>query len=66
MNDKYFANNTNVGDKEEKMNVLFHDDQRDPWYECPVCHKPINRICQKYCGNCGQRLGWDMEKMGNW
>lgn len=50
--------------KEQKIPVNFHDDQRDSWYECPVCHTACHKQCQKYCSNCGQRLGWDMEEMG--
>lgn len=49
--------------KETKKPVNFHDDQRDTYYECPVCHETV-KMCQKYCGNCGQRLGWDLEEMG--
>ncbi len=49
--------------KETKKPVNYHDDQRDMYYECPVCHE-IVKMCQKYCGNCGQRLGWDLEEMG--
>ena len=53
-----------IMNKEKKMPVNYHDDQRDSWYECPVCHTAVHTVCQKYCGNCGQRLGWDMEEMG--
>ena len=55
--------NNNAAKKEIKANVLFHDDQRESWYECPVCRNVVHQTCQKYCGNCGQRLGWDMELM---
>lgn len=50
-------------DRDKKIPVNYHDDQRDSYYECPVCHETVKR-CQKYCGNCGQRLGWDLEEMG--
>lgn len=50
-------------DRDKKCPVNFHDDQRDSYYECPKCHEVV-RIRQKYCGNCGQRLGWDLEEMG--
>lgn len=50
-------------DRDKKIPVNYHEDQRDSYYECPVCHE-IVKVCQKYCGNCGQRLGWDLEEMG--
>ena len=48
---------------EIKIPVNYHDDQMQSWYECSNCHQMVNRL-QKYCGECGSRLSWDMETMG--
>lgn len=47
----------------EKVPVNFHDDQFDSWYECSNCHASVKQL-QKFCGECGKRLSWDMEQMG--
>ena len=47
----------------EKIPVNFHDDVRESWYECSNCHEPVKQL-QKFCGECGKRLSWDMEQMG--
>ena len=47
----------------EKIPVNYHDSQFDSYYECSKCHEVVRQL-QKYCGECGSRLDWDMEKMG--